>query len=58
MATKFKNRHGLKLRTIHGELFTAQQVDYSNLIKTLKQKIQEHGIDNVFNADEWVFSIR
>ncbi len=49
---RFKSRHNLTLKALHGESFTSQQVDYTEFLEHLNKKIQEYGVENVFNADE------
>lgn len=50
--TKFKKRHQLKLRKLHGESFSVKEINYDEFLIELKEKINEYGEENVYNADE------
>ncbi len=50
--TKFKLSNNLKLRVFHGESFTTDPINTDEFLKDLHFKIEEYGIDNVYNADK------
>ena len=49
---KFKARHELKLRKLHGESFTTEPPNNEDIFKVLNEKISFYGPENVYNADE------
>lgn len=52
---KFKKRHQLKLKNIVGEEMTAKRIDtevIANFQTLIKEKIEKHGAENVYNGDE------
>lgn len=49
---KFKSRHQLKLRRLHGESYSTSSISYETFFNSLSIKIKEYGVENVFNADE------
>lgn len=49
---KFKSRHNLKLRRLHGESYATAHVQPTEFLNMLSSKISHYGFDNVYNADE------
>jgi len=49
---KFKSRHGLKLRRLHGESYVANPINVTEFLDFLSSKINEYKPENVYNADE------
>jgi Tc5 transposase DNA-binding domain len=49
---KFKNRHGLKQHIIHGESGDTQIEGIEEQLKTIRAKIKEYDLDDVYNFDE------
>ncbi|KAF7694613.1 Jerky like protein, partial [Cucumispora dikerogammari] len=49
---KFKRRHEIRLRKLHGEMKRDDKVDLSSFMTILNQKIVEYTEENVYNLDE------
>jgi hypothetical protein len=49
---RFKDRHNLKLKALHGEATTVSEGDIEGERKRLKDLISQYDPDDVYNADE------
>ncbi len=49
---KFKKRHLLSNKVLHGESYKNVPEDYTSFLDILNIKVKEYGTENVFNADE------
>lgn len=48
----FKSRHGIKLRTLHGEAGSLNEIEIQQMLLEICEKISEYDPNDVFNFDE------